>query len=192
MSTLRVILQPLAIALVLAFAVRASRVAIYSIPSTSMHPTLQSGDTIVVTPYRSGERPSHGDVVVFRSPSAPDHMVVKRVIAKAGDLVEARDGRVVLRGHTLPEPYVAPAAVTGAFHPLIVPADSYFVLGDNRADSFDSRQWGVVPHDAIAGRARLILWSSGLAPRAHASASSSATRDAVAPSRGVRLLQVVR
>ena len=184
MSTARTILQPLAIALLLAFAVRASRIGFYSIPSASMQPTLQAGDTIVVTPYAESEQPQHGDVVVFRMGG---QMIVKRVIAAAGDLVEARDGRVLLRGHTLAEPYVDEHATTGSFNGLIVPSQSFFVLGDNRTNSLDSRQWGVVSRDAIVGRARLILWSSHLAPEAHASARSES-----APLRSAQRLRLFR
>jgi signal peptidase I len=190
-STLRVIIQPLAIALVLAFAVRASRVGIYSIPSASMHPTLQAGDTIIVTPYADGEQPEHGDVVVFRSPAVRDQMIVKRVIATAGDVIEARDGRVLLRGHTLPETY-ATQAPTAAFNGLIVPSGSFFVLGDNRPNSFDSRQWGVIPREAIVGRARVVLWSSHLATPAHASAPPSTSDSVVRASHGLRLFKLVR
>ena len=189
MSATRTILQPLLIALLLAFAVRASRVGIYSIPSASMFPTLHAGDTIVVTPYRAGEQPQHGDVVVFRSPAPGSPMMVKRVIATAGDLVEARDGRVLLRGHTLAEPYVGTHATTGSFNGLIVPSESYFVLGDNRANSLDSRQWGVVARDAIAGRARVVLWSSDLAPEAHASERSD--RPSIGAAGRLRLFRVI-
>ena len=133
-STVRLVLQPLAIALPLAFAARAA-VPIYAIPSASMAPTLQAGDHIVVTPYHG--TPQRGDVIVFRAPTASDELMVKRIAGAPGDVVEAGAGRTV-----------------------VVPAGCYFVIGDNRVDSFDSRHWGPLRRDLIVGRARLVLWSS--------------------------------
>lgn len=138
MRTARLLLQPLVIALTLAFAARAA-VRIYAIPSASMAPTLQVGDHIVVTPYH-GDAPARGDVVVFRAPGAGDELMVKRIAGTPGDAVDAGAGRIV-----------------------IVPQGCVFVVGDNRQDSFDSRHWGPLPRDLIVGRARMVLWSS-LAP----------------------------
>jgi len=150
------ILQPLAVAIVLALAVR-SMVRVYAIPSASMHPTLHVGDHIVVV--RDGH-PARGEVVVFRSPSSRDELMVKRIVAEAGDLVATSNGRVTVGSHTLAEPYAQPAA-SGVIVPQIVPAGCYFVLGDNRASSYDSRNWGVLPRDLVVGRAVMVLWSSG-------------------------------
>jgi signal peptidase I len=158
-STLRVIAEPLAIALVLAVGVRAA-MRLYVIPSASMAPTLVPGDHIVVTPYRLHAKPNRGDVIVFRSTRTADELMIKRVIGTPGDLVETRAGRVIVSGHALPEPYVAAQANTGAISPQIIPADCYFVLGDNRADSLDSRSWGVLPRDFVVGKAQMVLWSS--------------------------------
>ena len=155
---LRTILQPLGVAVALGLLVRAA-VHIYAIPSASMAPTLEAGDQIVVTPYFRGA-PQRGDVVVFESLSVPDELMVKRVIAVPGDLVDSRLGRVRVSGYTLPEPYLFRQASSGAVAAQIIPADSYFVMGDNREDSSDSRSWGVVPHSHIVGRARIILWTS--------------------------------
>jgi len=137
-KTARLILQPFAIALALAFAARAA-VRIYAIPSASMAPTLQVGDDIVVTPYHAGA-PARGDIVVFHAPTAADELMVKRIAGTPGDAVDAGAGRIV-----------------------VVPAGCYFVVGDNRQDSFDSRHWGPLRRDLIVGRARMVLWSS-LAP----------------------------
>ena len=158
-SVIRLFLEPLAIAIVLAFVVRAA-VRVYVIPSASMAPTLIEGDHILVTPYHFGSKPQPGDVIVFQSPRSAGELMVKRVIAAPGDVVETRNGSVVVRGHTVAEPYVAQKASTGIVSPQIIPPDSYFVLGDNRADSLDSRIWGVLPRAAVLGRARMILWSS--------------------------------
>jgi signal peptidase I len=160
-SALRLIIEPLAIAIVLAFGVRAA-LRLYVIPSSSMAPTLVPGDHIVVTPYRFGKKPNRGDVIVFRSPRTADELMIKRVIGTPGDLVETRAGRVIVCGHALTEPYVAAQAMSGVISPQIIPANSYFVLGDNRADSLDSRSWGVLPREAVLGRARLVLWASSV------------------------------
>jgi len=156
-SVLRTILQPLGVAVAFAIAVR-SAVHIYSIPSASMAPTLQVGDQIVVTHYFGGE-PERGDVVVFQSVTPSDDLLVKRVVAVPGDLVDSRLGRLRIGGYTVPEPYVLRQGATGAIESQIVPAGSYFVLGDNRDDSLDSRSWGFVSREKIVGHARVILWS---------------------------------
>jgi len=158
-SAIRLIIEPLAIAIALAFLVRAT-IRIYVIPSFSMAPTLMAGDHIVVTPYRFRSEPQAGDVIVFRSPHAAGELMVKRVIGTPGDLVETREGRVIVRGHAIAESYLAAQASTGLIPPQLVPAGSYFVLGDNRTDSLDSRSWGLLPRADVLGRARLILWSS--------------------------------
>ena len=172
-SLFRTIAEPLAVALALGLIVRGA-VHIYAIPSESMAPTLTTGDQIVVTRYfRSA--PQRGDVIVFASPAAPDELMVKRVIATPGDLIDSRLGRVRISGYTLPEPYVLRVGTSGAVEAQIVPADSYFVMGDNREDSSDSRSWGVVPRSRVVGRARLVLWSSSSA--VGASAQAAAKRD---------------
>ncbi|HLJ73773.1 MAG TPA: signal peptidase I [Thermoanaerobaculia bacterium] len=165
MKTLRLIAQPILIALAMGVCVRHA-VHIYSIPSGSMEPTLQIGDHILVTPYRS--LPQRGDVIVFHSPIRPDELLVKRITGVPGDLVEAQQGR------------------------LIVPAGCYFVLGDNRANSYDSRQWGVLSRNQIVGRARLVIWSSGSAtePRANAASSARPTLPAV-PSHIDRIFKLI-
>ncbi|HVG23804.1 MAG TPA: signal peptidase I [Thermoanaerobaculia bacterium] len=167
-SLLRTILEPLAVAVGLAVVARAA-VHIYSIPSRSMAPTLEVGDQIVVTRYLRSI-PDRGDVIVFRSPRGGDELLVKRVIAVPGDLIDSRFGQVRIGGHTLAEPYVLRTAASGAIESQIVPANSYFVLGDNRDDSIDSRSWGFVPRDAVVGRARLILWSAEMLGAGRASA----------------------
>jgi signal peptidase I len=170
-SLLRTILEPLAVAVALAFLVRGA-LQLYSIPSASMAPTLEAGDQIVVTPYFRGG-PDRGHVVVFQSPRTGE-LLVKRIVGVPGDLVDSRLGRVRIGGHTLPEPYVLHQATTGAIDAQLVPAQSYFVLGDNREDSLDSRTWGYVPRERVVGRARLVLWSS--APLGE-TVSASASRE---------------
>lgn len=186
----RTILRPIALAIALGFLVRAA-VHIYSIPSESMAPTLAVGDQIVVTRYFGGS-PERGDVVVFRSPVDAE-LMVKRVVGLPGDLVDSRLGRLRIGGYTLPEPYVLRQAATGAIDQQVVPQESYYVLGDNREDSLDSRSWGVVPRAMIVGRARMILWSSPPDARdaAHASTPVSAAQ-VTSPASRPRLFKWVR
>lgn len=180
-SLFRTVAEPIAIAIALAALVRAA-VHIYSIPSASMAPTLEVGDQILVTRYFAA--PQRGDVVVFQSPMQPDELMVKRVIGLPGDVIDSRFGRVRIDGHTLPEPYVLRVAATGAIETQFVPRDSYFVLGDNRDESLDSRSWGVVPRENIVGRARLVLWSAPL--REDVEEASASTARSLAPSLRVR------
>ena len=160
---IKTLLRPLIIAIACALVVRSAFFRVYAIPSSSMAPTLQPGDSIVVTPYRTpfARVPKRGDVVVFRSPLGRDELLIKRIIATPGDLLASDAGNVTLGGHRLTEPYVLRAAATGAIAPQIVPSGCYFVAGDNRENSWDSRSWGVLPSELVVGRARLVLWSWG-------------------------------
>jgi signal peptidase I len=163
-STFRLIAEPIVLAVALAAVVR-SAVQIYSIPSASMTPTLLVGDHILVTPYGVDDHPQRGDIVVFRSPGHEEELMVKRVIAMPGDLIESRGSQIAIGGHTLAEPYTEPyAGQTAPSLPVptqIVPAGCYFVMGDNRGNSRDSRHWGSLPQQLVVGRARMVLWSSG-------------------------------
>jgi signal peptidase I len=173
-SLLRSIIQPLLIAAGLALLIRTTLFQIYSIPSESMEPTLQVGDHIVVAPYREffwPGAPQRGDVIVFRQPAHVDAFLVKRVIGMPGDLVESEAGRVRVDGHTLAEPYLASHQVTDRLPAQLVPENAYFVLGDHRTDSLDSRDWGFVPRELVVGRAQMVVWSAAgmqATPFAHA------------------------
>ena len=187
-SALRLVVEPLLIAVALAFAVRAT-LRFYTIPSSSMAPTLEAGDHIVVTPYR-GQTPGRGDVIVFRAPAPAQGLVVKRVIALPGDLVEGDGGHVRISGRQIEERYaVAPATASSAIAPQVIPAGCLFVMGDNRAESFDSRHWGVLPAANVLGRARLILWSSGDGSGGALHAASPRRDDLPAPRRLGRIFK---
>jgi signal peptidase I len=179
----KTIFRPLAIAIACALVVRGAFFHVYAIPSASMAPTLQPGDQIVVTPFRTPYacEPRRGDVVVFRSPLGRDELLIKRIIAAPGDLIASADGRVTIGGHALAEPYVQRAGTSGMIAPQIVPAGCYFVAGDNRENSWDSRTWGVLPRELIVGRARFVLfsWGNG-ASKAQVSAAvtTASARDA--------------
>ena len=148
----------------------------YRIPSASMEPTLQKGDRVLVSrfTYRLHD-PRRGDVIVFHPPGVGDNPVrgattpasvyfIKRVIGLPGETVEGRHGQVEVCDapgvgcQFLREPYLAQQKVVGDFGPITVPAGHYFVMGDNRADSDDSRDWGTVPHGYIIGEAFATYW----------------------------------
>lgn len=172
-SVFRVIAEPLAIAVALAFLVR-SAASLYTIPSTSMVPSLQVGDHILVTPYR-GAMPRRGEVIVFHAPDRPSELRVKRVVALPGDLIDSTAGRVRIGGHAIPEPYLLKQAATGEIDPQIIPADSLFVMGDNREDSLDSRRLGPLSRALVVGRVRMVVWSSGSGEGSTAGAATHST-----------------
>jgi signal peptidase I len=157
-SIARLVAEPLLVAIVLAAGVRAA-VSIYSIPSASMLPSLQIGDHILVTPYRLSA-PRRGHVIVFRAPGNASQLLVKRVIGLPGDMIDSRGGRVRIGEHALSEPYLFRQPPTRTISAQVVPADSFFVMGDNRDDSVDSRRWGTLPGNLVVGRVRMVLWSS--------------------------------
>lgn len=171
-------LAVVAAAVLVALAVQAWVVKPYRIPSGSMLDTLRPGDRVLVNRvvYHLRE-PERGDVIVFRYPQDPDVVFIKRVVGVPGDLLEARDGRLYVNGKAAAEPYVhrtggrldptvAQAAIAGSTthdpwslaQPYRVPAGTYFVMGDNRTDSDDSRDWGTVPRSAIVGEGLATYW----------------------------------
>lgn len=141
----------------------------FKIPSGSMMPTLLPGDHLITDrQYTRNAKPQRGDVIVFRYPPDPRKNFIKRVIAAEGDTVEIVDKRVRLNGALIDEPYALHTdhAVLGLAEgrrdnipPLTVPEGKYFVLGDNRDDSHDSRYWGFVDSKDIKAKALYIYWS---------------------------------
>jgi signal peptidase I len=142
--------------------------ASFYIPSESMEPTLHGcptcqPDRVLVNKlsYRFSSV-SRGDVVVFRKPPAwhvDDKDLVKRVIGLPGDVLSASNGQVLVNGVPLKEDYVNPACNgTRDFGPVTVPAGEYFVMGDNRCDSSDSRLYGPITKSEIVGRVFAIVW----------------------------------
>jgi signal peptidase I len=144
------------------------------IPSGSMMDTLLIGDYIMVNRFvyaRSSfdwekrllpvRELRHGDVVVFKQPNEPEVDYIKRLIGLPGDIIEVRGGYVYRNGERLEEPYVKDEYRRGVadMGPTRVREDHYFVMGDHRNASYDSREWGQVPRDLIKGRALLIWYS---------------------------------
>lgn len=133
------------------------------IPSESMVPTLQSGDRVFVNKltYRFGS-PQRGDVVVFNPPPAVQAQgiqdaLINRVIGLPGETIAVETGQVYIEGQPLSEDYVLEPPQY-PYSPTQVPPDSYFVLGDNRNNAFDSHMWGFVPKNLIVGKATKIFW----------------------------------
>ncbi len=151
-------------AVLVAVLLRTFVVQTYYIPSVSMTPTLQVGDRIIVDKlaYRF-HGVGRGDIVVFARPPAencggpPVGDLVKRVIGLPGETVSATGGHVDINGKPLPEPYLNGVS-TANFGPVKVPASNYFMMGDNRPYSCDSRDWGTVPRSLIVGKVVLRIW----------------------------------
>jgi signal peptidase I len=168
-------LAVLVVALVLALGVRTYVAQMFYIPSGSMLPTLQIGERIVVDKLSYRLHAVHrGDIVVFRKPpleQADYSDLVKRVIGLPGDTISAVDGRVYIDGKPLSEPWLprplpvtAPSPLPEGFslnHPYTVPAGEYYVMGDNRTDSEDSRYFGPIPGNLIVGKMVFEVWPIG-------------------------------
>jgi signal peptidase I len=174
--------EAIIIAVLLALFIRQFAVQAFTIPSGSMMDTLLIGDYILVNKFLFGAEipltdthlpgvrdPQRGDIVVFKYPYDEARDFIKRIIAVGGDTIQVRDNRVVLNGRPIEEPYVRPGSLTGPLsgqcsyqygcEPLTVPPGSYFVMGDNRDNSQDSRYWGFVRREKIRGKAFVIYWS---------------------------------
>jgi signal peptidase I len=150
----------LAIAVVALLAVHAYVAEPLRVVSASMEPTLREGDSVLVN-KAGGAEPRRRELIAFRAPDSDD-ILVKRVVALPGDRVAIEDGRLVVNGRHRAEPYADPDAIDSVFFgPVEVPAGAVFVLGDNRGDSVDSRDFGAVREDAILGRVGARLWPPG-------------------------------
>ena len=162
-------------ALVVAFVIKTFLLQAFYIPSLSMAPTLKDNDRVLVNKLSYDLHDvNRGDVVVFESPpneGSATKDLIKRVIGLPGETVEARDGQVLINGQVLPEPWLERDVQTrgpmcqvetlpGCQGPdkIVVPADTYFVMGDNRANSRDSRFVGAIADDLIIGRAFVKVW----------------------------------
>ncbi len=127
-----------------------------------MRPALESSQFLLVNKlaYVAGE-PERGDVIVFRSPRNPSEDLVKRVVALPSETVEIRNGFVLVDGRRLDEVLYLEATVTSDMSAVDVPANAYFVMGDNRAQSSDSRRIGSIAAGSIVGRVWLVYWPPG-------------------------------
>jgi len=165
---------------------RTTFVEAFKIPTGAMEPTIRIGDHLLAVKWAYGWRepafghlisgarqPKRGELVIFRFPEDRSRVFIKRCIGLPGDTVEVRGRTVLIGGKPLDEPYVQflepPRGSTGFdsgwpdprgnWGPQVVPVDRYFVLGDNRDNSRDSRFWGFVPQEDLLGRATVVYWS---------------------------------
>jgi signal peptidase I len=157
-------LAVLMVAVGLAFAVRAFVLQTYFIPTPSMEPTLMVGDRILVDKVSYHlHAVDRGDIVVFGTParelSDPSIKdLVKRVIGLPGETISSSGGRVYIDGQPLHEPWLPPGTVTTGIASQKVPPNEYFVMGDNRSDSEDSRFFGPIPRSLIVGKVVFGIW----------------------------------
>jgi signal peptidase I len=186
-STIREYFESIVIAVILALFIRTFVVQAFKIPTGSMEENLLIGDHLLVNKFVFGPTASsferallpvktikRRDVIVFKYPEEPDRDFIKRVIGLPGETVEVRAKKVYVNGQPLDEPYAhyLPAVTTPSeFHevtstdvrerygPVTVPPDQYFVMGDNRDNSQDSRYWGFLPRENVKGKALIIYWS---------------------------------
>ena len=187
-STVREYFESIVVAVILALFVRTFVVQAFKIPTGSMEPNLLVGDHLLVNkfvfaPTTSGiERMilpmreiRRGDVVVFKFPEEPERDFIKRVIGLPGDTVEVRSRQVTINGSPIEEPYahyLFPVSddeaggfdVRARYGPVTVPADHYFMMGDNRDNSEDSRYWGFMPESYVKGKALFIYFAMGQSP----------------------------
>jgi len=173
--------ESILVAVILALIIRTFVVQAFKIPSGSMEDTLLVGDHLLVCKFLYGTKipltdskilkirdPKRGDVIVFEYPEDPSKDFIKRVVGLPGDVVEAKDKKVFVNGKPFENPHeihkesdIIPKAQNPRdnFGPVTVPADSYFVMGDNRDRSYDSRFWGFVKSPKIKGLAFIKYWS---------------------------------
>jgi signal peptidase I len=174
--------------LLVPFAARASFVDHYKVPTGSMIPTVEIGDRVFVNKAAYGLRlpmatsyvvetadPAHGDVVVLRSPEDSAIVLLKRVIAVPGDVVEIREGRVFLGGEQAPVSLDGTTEILGGnehalrltlgggpdYGPVVIPPRKFLVMGDNRGDSRDGRSFGLVEREAFLGHAKGVVLRRG-------------------------------
>lgn len=172
------------IALAVAVLIKTFLIQPFYVPSESMLPTIETNDRVMVSKlnYRFAD-PQRGEIVVFISPfndqvdqeSIPQAVLrhileaigiqtasaddlIKRIVAVEGDTVEIRDGVLYVNGELVDEPYLFQQGGMPPFGPEVVPADSVFVMGDNRAVSYDSRRFGAIPLDHVLGEAVVRIW----------------------------------
>ncbi len=168
-------------ALILAMLIRTYIIQAFKIPSGSMTPALLVGDHILVNKFLYGtkipfsgkrvfmfKKPERGDIIVFKYPENPSKDFIKRVVAIEGDVIESKNKMVYVNGNKVNEPYaqhtdssMRPMGIEPRdnFGPVIVPKNKYFVMGDNRDQSYDSRYWGYVDIKDVKGKALILYWS---------------------------------
>jgi len=154
-------LWPVALGVAVAYGIMHWIISFAIVPSSSMYPTIPNPCYILVdhvaTEVGSIQR---GEVVLFPFPDDHSKIFVKRVIGLPGETITIHNGKVFVDGKVLNEPYLGTLVTQGTYGPYVVPANDYFMLGDNRNISEDSRFWHhtFVPRSTIMGRADYVLW----------------------------------
>ena len=133
-----------------------------TVPTSSMEKTIMTDDRVIGLrlAYKNND-PERGDIIIFKNPDNEDILYIKRVIGMPGETVEIHDGGVYIDGTLLDEPYLA-TVTEGEFGPYEVPEDHYFMMGDNRNNSADSRYWKntYLAREKIVGKAVMRYWPS--------------------------------
>jgi signal peptidase I len=171
----RLLFRDLVFALMIAALVVVFIVQPVKVEGTSMLPRLHDGERIFVNKliyydeYRWAPKIERGDIVVFWFPNDPSKSYIKRVIGLPGEKVEVREGTVFINGAVLEEKYLDPSenSSSASQGPVQVNLNYYFVMGDNRDNSSDSRSWGLVPKKYIYGKALLRYWPPSAASVIH-------------------------
>ncbi len=175
--------KSLAFAFIMALVIKHSVIEAYNVPTSSMEDTILVGDFLLANKFIYGfhipltgitmqglHDPRPGDIVVFKFPGDSTTNYVKRCIAVGGQLVEMREKVLYVDGELVPsfehQKHNDPGIDRrrDSFGPYRVPTGHFFMLGDNRDDSYDSRYWGPVPQRFILGKALVVHWSWGSAP----------------------------
>lgn len=145
------------------------------VEGSSMEPSLHNGEFVVINrlSYKM-DQPQHGDIIVFHFPLDPSRRFIKRIVGLSGDVVQVEGGHVYVNGQELHEPYIAaPPRYSGEWN---VGQDQLFVLGDNRNNSSDSQNWGMLPLNEVIGKAILVYWpvdDIGMIPHYELTAAAS-------------------
>lgn len=130
------------------------------VEGSSMEPNFHSGEYLITDRwhYLFGE-PQRGDAVILRFPGDPEHTkYIKRIIGLPGEKVEIKDGKVYINNRQLAEPYLPDKTITSPDLIRLLGDEDYFLLGDNRDNSSDSRVWGVCPKRDLIGKAWFVFW----------------------------------
>ena len=161
------IIKTITLAFIIIFPIRYFIFQPFYVKGASMEPNFETGHYLIVDEltYRFSD-PERGEVIVFKYPHDPKQRFIKRIIGLPGEVVEVREGQVFIYWDdeviTLTEDYLTPGLFTPGDLKITLEEDEYFVLGDNRLASFDSRKWGVLPRKNIIGRTLFRAWPFNL------------------------------
>ncbi len=162
-------LRTIVLVLITALLIRSFVAQPFVVEGKSMEPTLHNAEYLIVDKieYRLHE-PQRGDVIVFKAPEAPDQNYIKRIIGLPGETITIKDSQVLVNGTQVAEHYIAASDIAGStptddgtpafFLEQKLGPNEYFVMGDNRDHSSDSRRWGPLPKQNILGKAQVVLF----------------------------------